>query len=412
MKTKLSLALTITFALLVPFSIFAADSKPSDQTAPQFLLPDLRPGLTTYNGKYFNLRLNLCVLYDYSFFDQDQNSLTQVGLQEDQEDLRAARYVFTTQIKFRKPWLIFIAGDFNEHREAGDRVFDGIDRYLMIPLWGDTKVSIGKQKESFVYEMVGDAANLPQQERILSPFFISRNVGIKFNGTAANKNMTWSAGWFNDWFNKDLSFDESGNEFTGRVTGLPMISQDGSTYLHLGGSARYIGATQGKLRFRGRPESNVADNYVNTGDIVSDSASEIAFEGLYNSGAFSILAEVVPGVWVDSPEDEGPHFWGYYFTGSWVLTGENRPYDRNVGYARRIIPKGRIGAWEAVARYSYLDLTDQAVDGGILNKWYFGLNWWASRQWKFGVGYGLADLDKSGVTGRTHSLQLRAQWVY
>ena len=385
-----------------------AQSDPS----PSYVLPDLKPGLTSYNGKYFNLRLSFAIIYDYSFFDQDQNSLAQVGEQEDQEDLRGGRYVFTTQIKFRKPWLIFLAGDFNEHREQGDQIFEGIDRYLMIPLWGDTKVSIGKQKESFVYEMVGDAANLPQQERILSPFFKSRNVGIKFSGTAANKNMTWSAGWFNDWFNQDIPFDESGNEFTGRVTGLPLMTEDGSTYLHVGFAARYVGATQGKLRFRGRPESNITDNYVNTGDIPSDSASEIAFEGLYNSGPFSVLAEVVPGLWVDSPETKNPHFFGYYLTGSWCITGENRPYDKNVGYARRIIPKGRMGAWEAVARYSYLDLTDQDIDGGRLNKWYFGLNWWASRQWKLGVGYGLADLNKAGLKGRTNSLILRVQWVY
>ena len=35
---------------------------------------------------------------------------------------------------------------------------------------------------------------------------------------------------------------------------------------------------------------------------------------------------------------------GWYVTGSWVLTGEHRPYDRKAGYARRILPQGRWGA--------------------------------------------------------------------
>ena len=38
-----------------------------------------------------------------------------------------------------------------------------------------------EQEETYNYEMVGDAANLPQQERVLTPFFVSRNIGLKIN---------------------------------------------------------------------------------------------------------------------------------------------------------------------------------------------------------------------------------------
>jgi phosphate-selective porin OprO/OprP len=399
--------------LSVLFTATVLAEEPPKTSQPNYWLPDLKPGLTTYDGKNVRLRLGSAIIYDYTFFDQDQESITQVGEQKDTDDLRAGRYVFIADLKFfPKPWTIFIGADFNEFRESGDRVFDGIDRYLIIPLWGNTKVSIGKQKETFVYEMVGDAANLPQQERILSPFFVSRNSGIKFYGTAASKRMSWSAGWFNNWLTNDIPFDENGNEFTGRITGLPILSADGTEYLHLGFAARYAGATEGKLRFKGRPESNISDNYIDTGSITADSASEIAFEGLYSHRGFSVLAELVPGLWVDSAETGDPHFFGYTIVGSWVLTGENRPYDPNVGYARRVIPKKDYGAWEIVARYSSIDVQNGIVDGGVLDKWYFGLNWWASKQWKFGIGYGIADLDKNGVTGRTNSVLIRSQWAY
>lgn len=33
-------------------------------------------------------------------------------------------------------------------------------------------------------------------------------------------------------------------------------------FLHLGVGFRYLGADDGKLRYKGRPESNVIDNYV------------------------------------------------------------------------------------------------------------------------------------------------------
>jgi phosphate-selective porin OprO/OprP len=82
------------------------------------------------------------------------------------------------------------------------------------------------------------------------------------------------------------------------------------------------------------------------------------------------------------------------------------------GWAAGIPPKRRLGAVELVAKYSRVDLTDGAIDGGLLSKWHFGVNWWASAQWKFGLSYGIADLDKGGTRGRTDMLLFRFQWVF
>lgn len=46
--------------------------------------------------------------------------------------------------------------------------------------------------------MVGDAASLRHQERVLTPFFVSRNVGAKILHVIANQRMTMAAGVFND----------------------------------------------------------------------------------------------------------------------------------------------------------------------------------------------------------------------
>ena len=59
-----------------------------------------------------------------------------------------------------------------------------------------------------------------------------------------------------------------------------------------------------------------------------------------------------------------------------------------------------------------MDATDRGVDGGELTKWYLGVNWWASKQWKAGVGYGVADLLKGGLDGRTGIAMTRLQWLY
>lgn len=383
-----------------------------NQPAPiNYFFPDVAPGLTEYSNKYFAVRLGFAVLADYTVIGQDSTSRAQVGPQASKFDLRAARYGLAGQLKFKRPWTFFIGRDFNEHREDEDRLFDGLDYHLTIPLWRKARITIGKQKETFIYEMVGDAANLPQQERILNPFFTSRNIGIKYQDNFLNDRMSFSAGVFNDWFQSGLSWAKSGTQVSGRLTGLVIDSNGGRKFLHLGVAFRHLGADDGKLRYKARPESNITDNYVDTGNFPARYARQLAFEGLYSIGPFSVLTEFVQA-WVRSPEKADPTFKGFYVTGSYVLTGENRPYDKKVGYARRIMPESRWGAVELVGRFGYLDLDHTLVKGGKLQTWYAGANWWASRQWKVGLGYGLADLDKLGTTGRTQRFFSRVQWIY
>ena len=83
-----------------------------------------------------------------------------------------------------------------------------------------------------------------------------------------------------------------------------------------------------------------------------------------------------------------------------------------MAYARRMPVTHRHGEVEVVGRYSYVDLDDAGASGGTLRKWYAGLNWWATKRWKAGLGYGNGDLNKLGTTGRTENVLLRIQWIY
>lgn len=394
-----------------PAAAAAAEADDAKPAPVNYFFPDAPPSWTTYNGKLFSVHMGFAILVDYTFVGQNALSRSQVGPQKGLGDLRAARLMFTGQIKFKRPWTYVLGYDYNELRLPGDRVLDAMDLNLTIPLWKNARVTIGKQKEPFIYEMVGDAANLPQQERILSPFFSSRNVGVRYSDNFLKNRISFSLGVYNDFFKNGHSFKSSGTQIAGRLTGLPFESRDGKEFLHLGFGLRYNGADNERMRFKGRPESNVIDNYVDTGDLPARYANQLSLELLYNKGPFSVLSEYTQA-WVASPQKGNPSFNGFYVTGSYVLTGETRPYDKKVGYARRIIPKSRWGAVELVGRFSYLDLDSGLVQGGKLAKWYGGVNWWASRQWKLGAGYGLADLDRFNKVGRTQALQLRVQWVY
>ena len=391
----------------------AAPLPPPDKP---FLVPDVPQSVvdrTQVKERWLTLKVGLVTLADYTAFNQDSASISQVGKQQDQWEARAARLMFRGTIGTDYKIGYLVAGEYKGFETDPEELWQLTDVSLTFPLGGPaTKLTVGKTKETFAYEMVGDAANLPQQERVLTPFFVSRNVGVKvIHVFGDNQRMTLSGGVFNDWFVTGDSLSDSGTDVSARFTGLVWDKRDGKSFLHLGVSGRYAGADNNTLRYKGRPESNVSGNYVDAGNLAGDHAWHLGLEALWNEGPFSVLAEY-NRAWVSSAASGNPQFYGYYITGSWILTGETRPYDRTVGYARRVMPAGRWGAPELVARFSHEDFDNATVSGGKFDKTYLGINWWATRRWKVGFGWGHTWLDRFGTTGVTDSFQTRLQWIY
>lgn len=406
----------LLLGLLAPPAAAQTAARPDTQARaqpPRYLLPDLDPGALVFDGKRFWFKPVIGVLLDYTWFDQNQPSLSQVGEQADQANLRSARFGLAGRLKSRPRVELITIVDYTERKRRDGRAYDVLDLALSFPLsaGAQTKVTVGKQKQPFSYEMIALAALLPQQERILSPFFLSRDVGVRFSGTLARDRVNYAVGWFNDWWLTGRSLSGGGNDYVLRLTTRPFVSADGRRYLHVGLGGRSTGAEDGVLRFRGRPESDVADYYIDTGDIPGSHATEVDLEALGVWRQWSLLGEWVRAT-VDDSAGRRPRFGGAYLTASWIVTGEYRPYERAFSGARSPLPARRAGAWEVVGRYAWVDATDRGVDGGELTKWYVGVNWWASQQWKAGLGYGVADLLKGGLDGRTGIAMMRLQWLY
>jgi phosphate-selective porin OprO/OprP len=407
------IAAALWFAPATPARAQTEDVLPPPLPGVEHAVPELVREDLEVKSRWFTMHLGLVPIFDYTWFTQDQASVDQVGVQEDDFDIRSARMMARGTIfahsKHAPRYLV--AFEYRGFDSDPDHTWNFTDVSMTFPLGTIGDLTVGKTKENFAYEMVGDAANLPHVERLMSPFFVSRNIGLRWNRTAAAERMTLSLGVYNDWFTTDPTWEESGTTVGGRVTGLAWISPTGRRFLHLGGAFRRNGADSGQIRMKGRPESNVTDNYVDTGSIPASHANNYGLEALWNEGPVSLTAEYDESH-VDATDGSDPQFRGWYVTGGWVVTGEHRPYDKRVGYARRVMPKGRWGALELVARYGIADLTDKGIDGGYLKKWYAGVNWWANRRIRVSVGYGRATLDKAGTTGHTNQYFTRVQWVY
>ena len=361
----------------------------------------------------FSVKLGIVLLpADYTTFDQDADSKAQVGNQRDEFEARSLRLMARGHFEFFRKWNYVLSYEYKGFDQTSTADWNATDIKVSTQLGPRLgTLALGKMKEPYAYEMVGDAANLPQHERFLSPFYRSRNVGVQFSNTILDQRATWAVGWFNDWWVEGQSWSGSGNDFAGRLTALPVWSDDGAGYLHVAASARYYGAVDDQLRYKGKPASNVADDYVDTGKVPGDHAWHTGLEALWNVRGYSLLAEYVRAD-LSTRDGSSPTLDGYYVTASWIVTGEYRPYDRRAGYARRVLPSGRWGAVELIGRGGRVDLDDGSVRGGAMDGWWVGVNWWGSGRYKASIGYGNIDLDRFGMTGNTKTLLTRLQWIY
>ncbi len=230
----------------------------------------------------------------------------------------------------------------------------------------------------------------------IGAFYPTERTGLQIGGPEFQKRATWTLALLSVGQSQDSgNASRSELQVVTRLTGLPWYSDEegqGRHLLHLGLSGDYSFSSGSNVRFRSRPESHLAPYVVDTGDINARNTFIFGGEAAWVQGAFSLQAELL-STYVVLAEGGGPAaFRGGYLTGSWFLTGESRPYNRDVGLFLPVRPNhnfsfktGGIGALELVAQASYVDLTSEGIDGGEMGILGAGLNWYWTPvvRWQF-----------------------------
>ena len=138
-------------------------------------------------------------------------------------------------------------------------------------------------------------------------------------------------------------------------------------------------------------------------------------EAYWRKGPYLVGFEYL-GTDVDSAASGDPFFHGYHLSGSWAVTGEMRTYRKRSGLfnalpVSRPVNQGGWGALEAAFRYSRLDLTDGTVEGGEMDIYSLGLNWWLTRRAQFSVDYRDISLDRFGSDGDSSGFNARLMLI-
>lgn len=191
--------------------------------------------------------------------------------------------------------------------------------------------------------------------------------------------------------------------------------RDGAPLLHLGISSAWApDAGDTTIRYRARPESFLADYAVDTGDIQA-SGSVFALEAAWRDGPRILQAEAMFAR-IDPDAGGEAGLFGMYLQASWVLTGEERPYDVDEATFGRIVPDrplhrrgSGIGALEFAVRLSWLDLSDGPLRGGRMLSLTLGPAWTWNRSVRVLAGYVFADVAGGPDPGTFHIFQTRLE---
>lgn len=301
-----------------------------------------------------------------------------------------------------------------------------------IPIIGH--VRIGNQKEQVGFEHIVSSRFQPFMERSFNQdafyggLFNGFQPGITFQNTYAEQSGVWNMGIFKPTNNVFSSSTGDGDyAVSGRLTKLLAWENEGEQLFHVGISGRQ-GTAVSQSGVSGRVITYRTRDAVRSG--LSNAWPVPAGINLFGEGTQTANAEVVAvnGPWTWQSEylinalndarlnfaDQGRYvqYHGGYMQLMYFLTGEHDNYDRKNGAFGRVKPRNNFftpskchgcrgsGAWQIGFRYNYLDLNDKGLNGGILNSYVLGLNWFWNPNMKWQFNYSATDRDSSAVPGR------------
>lgn len=387
-------------------SVEQAEAKAAAKTA---LRPSVKIG-----GRFF---------FDAANFSQNDASFVQSGDAEDGLALRWAWIELGGNVMENTTYRIWF--DLSAQVSLQDVYLD----FGELPLVQN--VRIGHFFEPFGMEQLTANKYMTFMERT-SPFIQGRNMGVMAHSDNAEANWTYGVGLFVSEQGSKPPFFQNDNDasaVTGRLTWLPWYDEltDGRSLFHMGAGYSFRNLADNTVRFSNQPESYLAPEVVDTGDIAADHFQLYGLEAAYAYGSLMVQSEYHLAA-VDTFDQGNETFHHYYVQVSYFLTGENRPYNRRAGsFSNRVVPlenffrvrteTGQIGtgwgAWEVAYRYAHDDLNSDNILGGVTSRHNCGLNWYLSPFTRAMFEYVYSDTDTLAATdGQLHIWQMRLQFDF
>lgn len=434
-------------------------------------LPNGKPALASSDGR-FTANIRAIVMLDTAKYFQKSNLPAAVTNRDLNDGTNFRRARFGIDGKLFKDFDYALIYEFGgSGAEDAGHIQEAWAQYTG---WKPWRIKLGAFEPNIGLAAAVSTSQMPLLERP-APAEVARNVaaGDSRSALQLTGNGVWGAGdagiaarWFASGAitgNTVSTVNSTGGfatqpfgEQTGIIGRLAIAPFDTTNWqAHLGVNAQKVtqpndaGAAASPrypLQLRDRPELRVdGARLIDTGAIDARGATVFGAEAAASTQNFLIESEYfkykIDRRNTGATTPSNPHFSGWYVMGTWVITGESRPY--NAAEARFDAPKmnynfnpaaGTYGAFEIAARYSDLDLNYHdcgagkatpaspaacfdAVRGGEQKISSIGLNWYLNPDIRFMLDYQHVDVNRFNAAGAQvgqtyNALALRSQLTF
>ncbi|MEK6257343.1 MAG: porin [Planctomycetota bacterium] len=300
---------------------------------------------------------------------------------------------------------------------------DGYFTFRETPIFGNVKV--GLQKEPIGLEHQTSSRYLDFMERSFNqdaytgPSNNGFSLGVSaYDNFGEDDRGLWHVGVYKNSTNGfAYAVDDGAYAIDSRLAYLLWNECDGQQLLHVGGSYSHRDPLSNALTIRSRGSLRNGPGALNpvfasSGGFTTTTQDLYAAEMALVLGSFQLQSEYIASTAANATNGGGNH--GTYFTGgyyvmaSYFLTGEHRAYDKKTAVFGRVVPnrnsrwcpddcsEAGYGAWQILVRYSHLDLDDNGINGGRLQDYTAGLNWFLNPNMKIQANYVFTDRDSLG----------------
>ncbi len=268
--------------------------------------------------------------------------------------------------------------------------------FLDLPFFDELKV--GRFKEPISLEATTSSNHITFIERSMNTdFSLKRNNGFQVNKFFLDKSILWIFGFFQN----STKFGKStfkNNNFTSKLTYLPVFKENGKYLVHLGLAYSYRNPINSIMTFEAKPEDNLANPYLSKTINDVDKMHLANLELIVQKNAFSLQSEYLHYTPVDKFGDK--YFEAFYMEVSYFLTKEHRNYIRKLRNFKEIHPihnynraLHQYGALQVAFRISRFDL-----DQSILKNYTLAVNWFLNPNTRISGSFGIANVDTLGIS--------------
>ena len=336
----------------------------------------------------------------------------------------AVEYDFVNSSRFPAP-----AASTNENLFDVTALTDVWWQLKEVPIVGN--IRIGNQKEAIGFEHLVSSRYLPFMERSYNQdtfyggSYNGFTPGVAIFDSYGEDTGSWNIGIYKPVSNV-FAFNAHTGDYavTGRVTKLLRYEAEGADLIHVGLGARQFTTANDQIRYRTRDAIRSGNSQVwplpaDTGTLFANTGQFLAPELAAVHGPWTFQAEYLAN-WTQDVRKAaaGPvlaeevFYHGGYMQLFYFLTGEHDNYSKERAAFDRVKPRENFfimrsedcvqsgwGAWQIGARYNYLNWNSQGINGGILNNYTVGLNWFWNPNMKVQFNYMLTDRNSAAAGG-------------